>query len=483
MAKRNNGYFRLRHNFLCLFPLCILLIACDEAKNSDLREPETEKEEQLLSLNGIWERKAYGDIVVINDYDLSLYQFTKATCLQVDEPFTTVFLDSLELIEVADDQSQFQIQSQDNNQQFPILFQKLDQLPIQCENLSNKNADVNEVFNHFWHNFNDYYAFFNTRNVNWADQYDDFIQDLNPTMSDAALFERFSKMITPLNDAHVVLSNGEQEFVSTRSTFEHMLQEEFAAQDTYEDFNNYVYSQFVRFTEILTTYIDEGELKHKGGPNDFWMQWGTIRENIGYFAIQNFEGFGPQPNATVEEEINVANILTEEVLTDLDNTRGLIIDLRSNSGGYDEVALSIASNFTDQKRLAFSKTTSCLEENCTKQDIYLIPTEGPSYSKPIVIITSQQTASAAEVFALAMRAIPNTTHIGEATQGIFSDMLEKVLPNGWMVSLSNEIYLDHNGISHEAIGIQPNINVSTFSLDDRVTGSDSAIEQALILLQ
>ncbi len=61
---------------------------------------------------------------------------------------------------------------------------------------------------------------------------------------------------------------------------------------------------------------------------------------------------------------------------------------------------------------------------------------------------------------LALKVLPNVTLIGEQTYGIFSDTLDKELPNGWEFSLTNEQYLSAEGVSYEQIGIPPNIEVT-----------------------
>ena len=81
-----------------------------------------------------------------------------------------------------------------------------------------------------------------------------------------------------------------------------------------------------------------------------------------------------------------------------------------------------------------------------------------------------------------MRAWPQVTHIGEATNGALSDVLEKPLPNGWRVELGNEVYTDSSGDSYEVTGIPPHIEVPIFSLPQRQIGQDSGLNAALDLL-
>jgi C-terminal processing protease CtpA/Prc len=95
------------------------------------------------------------------------------------------------------------------------------------------------------------------------------------------------------------------------------------------------------------------------------------------------------------------------------------------------------------------------------------------------MIVGADTASAAEVFAIPMHRLPQVTVIGERTAGILSDILQKPLPNGWFVGLSNEVYLDAQGVSFEGTGLTPDIEVPVFRLEDIEAGIDPALEQAL----
>src|SRR5262249_28495731 len=62
--------------------------------------------------------------------------------------------------------------------------------------------------------------------------------------------------------------------------------------------------------------------------------------------------------------------------------------------------------------------------------------------------------SAGETFTLAlMDRKPHVLRIGSNTQGVFSDVLNRNLPDGWRFRLPNEIYLTSHGEAFDAIGI------------------------------
>ena len=153
-----------------------------------------------------------------------------------------------------------------------------------------------------------------------------------------------------------------------------------------------------------------------------------------------------------------------------------------NGGGHDAVALAIASRFAGTRRVFGSKRAFENGHRTTQQDLIVEPADGPRYQGRVAVLTSSETASAAEVLTLAMRSLPQVTLVGEATMGIFSDELFRSLPNGWEFSLSNEIYLAPNDELFEATGVPPDVFSPFLSLEDHKNGVDSVIEAAIAAL-
>lgn len=76
-----------------------------------------------------------------------------------------------------------------------------------------------------------------------------------------------------------------------------------------------------------------------------------------------------------------------------------------------------------------------------------------TFGKPVYVLTSPQTGSAAEAFAIATMAFEHIKRIGAPTMGATSTALEKTLPNGWSFAISNEIYMDTQGLNYENRGV------------------------------
>jgi carboxyl-terminal processing protease len=94
-------------------------------------------------------------------------------------------------------------------------------------------------------------------------------------------------------------------------------------------------------------------------------------------------------------------------------------------------------------------------------------------------VTDRETISAAEILTMCLRALPNVTHIGEATRGSLSDILTKDLPNGWTLNLSNEVYLDSERKGWEGKGIPPHTEFMVHA-EDTAPGDSEAAARAMI---
>jgi C-terminal processing protease CtpA/Prc len=155
------------------------------------------------------------------------------------------------------------------------------------------------------------------------------------------------------------------------------------------------------------------------------------------------------------------------------------VDARFNGGGNDAVALRIMGSFTSERRLAFTKKAVEGAGFTDTQSVYFAPTVSTPFTGPVYYLQSGNTVSAAEIFTLAMMALPNATRIGTRTYGVLSDMLGKRLPNGWSFSLSNEIYLAVDGKLYEGLGIPPGVQIDTGRATDFRSRLQLDVEAAL----
>ena len=69
--------------------------------------------------------------------------------------------------------------------------------------------------------------------------------------------------------------------------------------------------------------------------------------------------------------------------------------------------------------------------------------------------------------------------IGQNTQGVFSDVLRRRLPNGWEFGLPNELFLDEHERDYDGAGIAPDHRIPVFEQADLDAERDPAAEKAL----
>ncbi|MCK5917679.1 MAG: hypothetical protein KAG34_04610, partial [Cocleimonas sp.] len=214
-----------------------------------------------LTKKGLWERVGYGDVYKVdsNGKATKLYQFTRETCLDASST-----IDSLPQIQIAFDATTLSnkkntllIENIDVSA-FKISLQRLDKLPESClDNRLIKTATANNMFDHFWHSFNDYYAFFDKRHVDWASQYAKYQPQVNENTSDEDLFEILSLMLTPLKDGHVNLESTNDSFnpeLPGKAFLE--IVNAFPQQNEFDEFDEFIQSVYHRFNTTIDSYLD-----------------------------------------------------------------------------------------------------------------------------------------------------------------------------------------------------------------------------------
>jgi len=117
------------------------------------------------------------------------------------------------------------------------------------------------------------------------------------------------------------------------------------------------------------------------------------------------------------------------------------------------------------------------------QQTWVAANTRPGFRGRVVLLTGPDTISAGETFAMAlMGREPHVTRIGLNTQGVFSDVLERTLPNGWTFGLPNEVYLTKDGAAFDGPGVPPDVRVPFFSREDLEGGRDAALDKAMEML-
>jgi C-terminal processing protease CtpA/Prc len=200
------------------------------------------------------------------------------------------------------------------------------------------------------------------------------------------------------------------------------------------------------------------------------LEWGTIGDSVAYVRVNRFSGFtrdaAPRP-----AQLDSLRSALDRMLADVGGAKAAIVDVAMNGGGMDAAAILVARRFADRERAALTKQV----RHGRQQGVVLRPEGARQFTRPVVLITSEITASAAEVFVLMIRALPHVTHAGERTRGILSGLLPKPLPGGYMVTLSHQTVRDAEGRLFEATGVPPSEEIALFPSGHEATGLAEAV--------
>ena len=172
---------------------------------------------------------------------------------------------------------------------------------------------------------------------------------------------------------------------------------------------------------------------------------GRLDGNIGYF---DFGGFmDAEPSA---EAIGMAMNLMQ-------STAGLIVDLRQNYGGAPETVALLASYFVGPDPVhvdsIYWRKTDTTKEFWTSTEL-----DGPWYGtqRPVYILTSSETFSAAEAFSYAMQAMGRAEIVGETTRGgAHPGGIERVADNFGLWVSSGRAINAVTGSNWEGTGVSP----------------------------
>ena len=421
-------------------------------------------------LTGTWKTTGYGLIYNFNAKGMQTYQQTDISCV-ADHSYSH-------------EEAEKFITRIDRSQKDKLSFYfgdgitrydtaKISSVPANCTDKINKDPIFN--FEVFWRYYNNNYAFFELRGIDWAVIYKQNRPKVSANTTDQELFEIFQSMLEQMKDFHVNLDdekNGRSYSPGVAGTLQKALEKELKDTAKANDSNK---AQAYANDSIYRDYLKNTQ---KQELRDGVITWGWAADNIGYINIKRMWGFSEESSGpdTSIKEIDKA---MDKIIAELADAKGIIVDTRMNGGGSDEYALAIAGHLTDQNLLAFTKQARTKDGFAPTQRIFTPSHAFNRFSGPVAYLQGKDTYSAAEIFALSMNAMPNVTSFGESTAGGLSDILGARLPNGWTATMSNELYLAVNGVSYEGRGIPADVEIPIKTDDTAASylarGMDAAI--------
>ncbi|MCI0889023.1 MAG: S41 family peptidase [Chloroflexi bacterium] len=138
-----------------------------------------------------------------------------------------------------------------------------------------------------------------------------------------------------------------------------------------------------------------------------------------------------------------------------DGARGLLLDLRGNTGGLVETAIAVVSEFVEEGLVFRSRNADGTEEENE------VTGEGTAYDLPLVVLVDGFSASASEIVAGALQDHGRATVVGSRTFGKGSVNLLSELASGSGLYVTTARWLTPNGRPIEGIGLEPDILVGS----------------------
>lgn len=302
-------------------------------------------------------------------------------------------------------------------------------------------------FEALWNVVDERYCFFGLAEqrygLNWNEVHDRYAQLAGACESDAELFDLLGDMLKELRDGHVNLSS----VYGTSFYWDWKLTHRINFSDSIQ--RNYLGTDF-RVTNGI--------------------EYTVLPDSIGYVYVGSFaNGFGTD-NLSV-------------MLMNLKETKGIVLDIRNNGGGILTAAEKLASSFTKEKihcGYIQHKTGKGHDDFSRPEKLYLNPSEGTKWLRPVVVLTNRSVYSSANYFVMLMRELPHVAIVGDTTGGGSGLPFNSTLPNGWNIRFSACPILDREG-RHTEFGIEPDIKIDITDEDWR-SGRDTMIEKAKELI-
>lgn len=189
------------------------------------------------------------------------------------------------------------------------------------------------------------------------------------------------------------------------------------------------------------------------------VSYKILNDNIGYIKIYTFTDSTPK-------EI-------KDAFNDLNDVKGIILDLRDNPGGLLSSLERVANYFLPEGTLFYTEKKGERKEFTIK---------GPGLNKPLVVLINENSASASEILAGAIKDRKVGTLIGNKTYG--KGLIQTIynLRDGYGLELTTERYLTPNLYSLNGKGIEPDIYVE-YVENKKDPFFDSQITKALEILK
>ncbi len=171
----------------------------------------------------------------------------------------------------------------------------------------------------------------------------------------------------------------------------------------------------------------------------------VLAHNIGYVKLNSF------PDASICREIAVAEMAR------LNGADAVIFDLRDNGGGYGSMVSLLAGYLFTRPTYIYSPRENSSAESWTQS-----PVAGNRLAdKPVYVLTSGATASAAEQFCYNLKMLKRATLVGETTRGsAHAGVFHRIDDHFGMGIPEVQAKNPYGKNDWEGVGVEPDVKVN-----------------------
>jgi hypothetical protein len=218
--------------------------------------------------------------------------------------------------------------------------------------------------------------------------------------------------------------------------------------------------------QVNSDYVTREMVEEERRRNFGFRELRILAGNIGYLDLRIFF----QPKYAGATAVAAMNFLS--------NCEAVIVDVRSNGGGWGEMVALLISYFLDNNEIVHLTTNYSRPKDKYDQSWTLPYVPGKIMPDvPLFILTSKSTFSAAEEFCYCLKHFERATVVGESTRGGAHPIDEKIVDDRFILILPEQRSINpKTGGNWEGVGVEPHIMVPAHE------ALDSAHTRALEIL-
>ncbi len=479
---------RIRQCIVFLFLILVIFVK-SEFIHAQLILPTLQKNESKVlihpNLIGTWKSIGNSYLLDADSTQINLYSTTSQHCYLEKNDYLSELLNNSARFSLNTDQDTLSVFLHDFGDKTKQLqtenkYVRLNGLPNHCISLSAKQKDDPEfLFELFWLTLSENYANAYERNLNWNQIYMDYRPKISQNSTHYDLFEVMGEIAILTKDQHtrIVSQEGETRQYRGEPT-SRLLKESFDQQKDINNFEHYISEFFYSSYKNISNDVLSGKGKKVANGK---IEWGDLTSTIGYIHVHSMARFTSN-DLSRNQHIDTLNYHMEQIMKSFQDKKAILIDVSFNFGGYDAAGLTISSYFTDKPVPAYT-AYKFQEGEYLKGSLFSVtPAPRYTFTKPVYVLTTDISRSAAESFAVQMKSLPHVKLVGTNTLGILSNGLNKSIGDYWL-TLSNEKYLTPQGKMYEVTGVDVDVKLEVFRKEDMFNSHKDAVRQIVEIIE